>query len=86
MHDLVRAIRVRQQNRREEVFAGDFDRMALGGTNEMVRWVEWIVRRWVVCISSKSWVGDEGEALFLVGFDHGQKFGECDVEGGEAMP
>ena len=86
MHDLVGAIRVRQQNRCEEVFASDFDRMALSGTNKMVRRVQRIVRGCVICIGDECWVWDKSEALFLVGFDHRQKFGECDVEGGEAMP
>lgn len=79
MHDLVGAIRVCQQNGRQEVLAGDFDRVALSSTNEMVGWVELVVCGCVICIGGECWVGDQGEALFLVGFDHGQEFGKCDV-------
>lgn len=52
----------------------------------MVRWIERVMLSWVVWISAELWSRDQGEALFVVAFHHGQKFRECDFEGDEAMP
>lgn len=48
MHDLVGAVRVCELDGREEVFAGDWEGVTLGGANAVVRRVERVMWRCVV--------------------------------------